>query len=105
MNPRDFDLQTGVARVFWVLEPIAEPLDPVRHSLREDLIQVEFANGIIVDVGWYPAFSLDGCFQLFLVRDQNWEEPLRRADCSTLVELRELFGDFLAYARSVRRSN
>jgi hypothetical protein len=105
MNPTDFDLQTDVARVFWVLEPLAEPIDPLRHSLREDLIQVQFSNGAIVDVGWYPAFSPDGCFRLFLILDQNWEAPLRKAYCSTLLELREVFGGFLAYARSIRRSN
>lgn len=48
-------------------------------NLTEDLLQIEFANlHIIVDLGWYgEVVTNDGCFKIFVVKNRDWENPLR----------------------------
>jgi hypothetical protein len=45
----------------------AAAVAPRRDLLREDLIQIEFGNGVVLDVGWYPEFSSDGAFGLVVI--------------------------------------
>jgi hypothetical protein len=99
MKRSDFDLQTGVEMVCWELAALDDPVDPKRDFLREDLVQVVFHSGTIVDVGWYPSFSGDGAFKVVLVLGQNWEAPLRTAHCRTVRELSTVFDEFLEQAR------
>ena len=101
MHPTQFDLTTKVSRVHWELEPSKDPLEPEFHLLREDLIQIQFTSGVVVDVGWYPSFAEHGGFRVLIVRDACWDAPLREASCRTLAELRDTFGESLAYARSL----
>ena len=105
MKRSDFDLQTGIRSVYWVLEPVEDPIDAERDSLREDLIQITLENGAIVDVGWYPDGSPDGEFTIVLVLDYDWEAPLRTARCRTLRDLHALFDEFLAQARALDLSS
>jgi hypothetical protein len=100
LKPEDFDLRTGVASVYWELEATEDPLDPERDFLREDLIQITFERGTIVDVGWHPEFRRDGSFGLVVIQDQDWESPIHEARCRTLDELRRAFEECLALARA-----
>ncbi|MBV7334327.1 hypothetical protein KFU94_40050 [Chloroflexi bacterium TSY] len=52
--------------------------------LNEDLLQVEFPGKVLLDLGWYPAFSNQGQFQVYVVRDANWDEPLFYAEVASL---------------------
>jgi len=99
MTPDDFDLQTGVASVYWALAVTRDPVDPERDLLREDLIQVALNNGAVVDVGWYPSFSSAGSFKIFVVADGDWHAPVAQAECKSLAELERAFADCLARAR------
>lgn len=45
-------------------------------SLKEDLLQVEFENHILLDVGWFPSFDPLGAFQIRVVQNHNWEKPI-----------------------------
>lgn len=51
--------------------PAIYPID----FLDEDLLQIEFANGNIIDVGWYPAFDETGEFVISVIKENNWTEP------------------------------
>ena len=62
-------------------------LQDQREDLKEDLAQVRYLNGLIVDVGWYPEFSEDGQFTVRVVADADWERPLFRMECSTISAL------------------
>lgn len=44
--------------------------------LREDMFHVKYLNGHSMDVGWYPSFDETGCFKLFVILNDNWEQPL-----------------------------
>jgi hypothetical protein len=100
VKAEDFDLRTGVAEVYWALEATQDPLDPERDGLREDLIQVTFDRGSIVDVGWYPEFSLDGSLVIQVIQDRDWESPIHKATAKTLNELRQAFERCLEHARA-----
>jgi len=104
MKPSDFDLQSGVASVSWVLEVTADPVDPGRNHLREDLVQFVLDRGTIVDVGWYPELSTDGCFKVFVVVDQDWTTPKRVAECGTLAELERVFRECLDWAKALEKA-
>ncbi|QKY08210.1 hypothetical protein [Janthinobacterium lividum] len=52
------------------------PVDALADDLGEDLLQITCANGDIVDVGWYPAWSEQGRLHVVAVRGQDWEAPV-----------------------------
>ena len=39
--------------------------------LKEDLIQVQYKNGYIIDVGWYPEFSKNGLFKIYVTKNYD----------------------------------
>ena len=55
---------------------LRQPVDVLVDDLGEDLLQITCANGDIVDVGWYPAWSEEGCLRVVAVRGQDWEAPV-----------------------------
>lgn len=46
------------------------------HELREDMLQVEFPDGYILDVGWRPSFDVNGKFYIYLIKGFDWELPV-----------------------------
>ena len=72
-------LALGGARITYdSLSPLdlRQPLATLVDELDEDLLQITCANGAIVDVGWYPAWSEEGRLRVVAVRDQDWEAPV-----------------------------
>lgn len=49
--------------------------------LTEDLLQVKYDNGYLLDVGWYPEYDFNGTFVVQVVKDENWELPIYYAKC------------------------
>lgn len=46
-------------------------------SLSEDLLQVESVDKeLLLDVGWYPEFDLDGFFKVVVIKKYDWENPI-----------------------------
>ena len=85
----DFDWKTGKV-VFWDLDTIDEsrPLADQNEHLKEDLAQIEFPAGVVLDVGWYPEFAATGNFVVCVVQQGDWERPLFRKDAVTTENLR-----------------
>lgn len=72
-------LALGDARITYdSLSPLdlRQPLATLVDELGEDLLQITCANGAIVDLGWYPAWSVEGRLRVVAVRDQGWEAPV-----------------------------
>jgi hypothetical protein len=69
------------------------------NLLKEDLIQVQFRNAIILDLGWYPEFDPRGQFVLTVVRDQDWENPILQ------LKFRELSQLILNLNRAIESAN
>ncbi len=64
--------------VFWdlsFLDP-QRPLTDQVEDLKEDLAQVKYARGVLLDIGWYPEFSSEGAFVVRVVRETDWDQPL-----------------------------
>lgn len=82
MKIEDFRFGNGKV-VFWDLDsisvgiPIKEQLD----ELKEDLAQIHFPSGVIIDVGWYPEFSMAGSFVVNVVRENEWDDPIFKMEC------------------------
>jgi hypothetical protein len=88
MCPDKIDWRTGQVD-FWGLD-FFDPGRSCREQLgglKEDLVQVSFPGDKLIDVGWYPEFSAEGAFKIFVVQNKNWEQPLREYVCKTGEEL------------------
>lgn len=59
-------------------------------DLNEDLLQVEFPDNVVLDIGWYPERDPKGQFQVRVIRDLAWDSPLFYAKVSTLGVLRSV---------------
>ena len=53
-------------------------LDTDIYLLKEDLLQVSYGSGYLLDVGWYPEFKLSGEFSIFVIKNEDWEHPEAR---------------------------
>lgn len=100
MQSSEFDWQTGRV-VYWELTQIAanKPLEFQYYELKEDLAQVEFGHTTLLDVGWYPEFSPEGRFVVSVIRDQNWDDPVLRLECSDISNLREAIASAIEVAK------
>lgn len=81
MRPECVDWHSGEV-LFWDLD-FLDPLKPLMDQLddlKEDLAQVRYRGGVIVDVGWFPELSCDGGFVVSVVRESDWDQPLFRED-------------------------
>jgi len=89
VHPSDVDLRSGRVTQ-WQLDSLNAnaPLDSQLDVLTEDLAQIEFGNGSLVDVGWYPECSRDGSFIVVAVRASDWDSPIFKATCTSMAELR-----------------
>ncbi|KEQ18281.1 hypothetical protein GZ78_12215 [Endozoicomonas numazuensis] len=68
-------------------------LDEQLDSLKEDMCQVRYGNNLILDFGWYPSFSAPGCFQIRVIKNYNWEDPILTKEARNLVSLKQMIID------------
>lgn len=59
-------------------------------KLNEDLLQVEYPGAILLDLGWYPACSRQGQFQVRVIRNFSWETPIFYAEVTKMNVLRSV---------------
>ncbi|ENT8825954.1 hypothetical protein MMK51_000653 [Proteus mirabilis] len=85
----DFSKNSGVITFndFSVSDDI--PLENQLNELKEDMLQVEFPDGYLLDIGWRPSFEIDGQFKLVLIKDYDWEQPVYSDSASNLFELKD----------------
>ena len=65
--------------------------------LKEDLIQIKYTNGYILDVGYYPEFNEKGLFSI-LVSKYEYDNKIisySAKDISTLIEKLKLVVEFI----------
>ena len=66
-------------------KPFSEQLD----SLTEDLLQVEYENGYLIDLGWYPEFDDKGKFTLQLIKNGDWRNPVYKKSFRNCKQLKK----------------
>ncbi|MBA5808756.1 hypothetical protein F9883_12810 [Morganella morganii] len=59
------------------------------EELKEDMLQVSFPSGYILDIGWRPSFEINGSFKLLLVKDYIWDNPIYSDSPSNISELKK----------------
>lgn len=64
-----------------------KPLSGQREELNEDLIQVEFQGGYILDIGWFPECDEKGNLIIQLINNYEWENPVYKKKAKDLVSL------------------
>lgn len=84
------------------IDPVA-PLKKQLPALQEDMLQIEFGNRFLIDVGWYPAMGLNGCFIVYVIQDEDWDHPLSKAQCSTLKELKNAIEKAAAFIHNLSK--
>lgn len=83
----DFDFSPGkVVYNDFLIDP-HQPLSRQCEALKEDLLQVNFGENYILDVGWYPSFATTGEFQIRVIKDGDWTSPVEVKRCTDLHEL------------------
>lgn len=89
MNPSAMDWRGGKV-TYWRLNALDERAELAQQmdNLQEDLAQVEFHNGALLDVGWYPARQQDGAFQVTVVLGSDWDRPIFKQRVTSFRELR-----------------
>jgi hypothetical protein len=90
MKASNIDWKSGRV-VYWDMESVDlhTPLAHQLSELKEDLAQISYPSGILVDIGWYPELSEEGAFLVTVVKHENWETPLMKEACSSALELVE----------------
>lgn len=66
------------------------------HNLKEDMLQVEYPDGFLLDVGWFPSFDAKGHFQIKVVKDYDWDSPTLTLTTQSIDTL----GKLLLHAQS-----
>jgi hypothetical protein len=95
MKQSEVDWKGGEV-VFWGIDDLHlnKAIEPqIEDVLREDLIMVQYGDKIILDLGWYPSFNLDGQFVLNVVESkyqtsQDWDSPVFRTEFRDLDALK-----------------
>ena len=54
----------------------SNPFEEQLYELTEDLLQIEYKNGLVLDIGWYPEMDPNGCLKVHLIKDADWYSPL-----------------------------
>ena len=57
------------------------------YDLKEDMLQIEFLDNYILDIGWRPSFDLSGKFFITAVKNYNWESPQYLSSALNINEL------------------
>ena len=58
--------------------------------LSEDMLQVEFPNNYLLDMGWYgKSFTLHGVFIIYIIKDFRWDNPIYKEEYRSVTELYE----------------
>ena len=75
---------------------IDKPLQDQLFSLKEDLLQISFeAKKIIIDLGWYPEFDINGEFVIKVIRKFNWENPIFEEKTQSIEDVYKILGDLV----------
>lgn len=73
-------------------------LNKQTSELYEDMFQAQASNNVILDIGWYgETEGLKGKFVLYLIKDQDWENPLLKISTQDLNILKYYIGYTMQY--------
>jgi hypothetical protein len=65
------------------------PLDEQIFSLKEDLLQINYNEKYIIDVGWHPELDPKGFFKVQVIKDYDWLNPIFIKKCKSKKSLQK----------------
>jgi hypothetical protein len=72
-----FDFGDASIRCYDFIDPKVSLSDQI-DILREDMGWIEYNNGeYVIDYGWKPDFDINGEFIVYLVKDGDWDFPVK----------------------------
>lgn len=76
----------------------SKPLAEQEELLLEDLLQIQYRDNIILDVGWYPEFDISGNFLVQIIKNQDWSTPVFKKACQNIENLIDTLNYAIAFA-------
>ena len=68
-------------------------------ELKEDLLQVEYTDGQVLDDGWYPESDPAGEFRVLVIADGEWGKPWLKLSTREETRLKELMTQAATFLR------
>lgn len=66
-------------------------------NLTEDMLQVEFDNELLLDVGWYPGIEK---FIVYVIKYCDWEHPILKIQSNSYNDLKASLDQAMNLIRS-----
>lgn len=67
-------------------------------ELCEDLLQLyNEKSNLIIDLGWYQNFDINGNYVLLLIKNFNWDAPLRKVVSKSKKEIKDYIEKWVYY--------
>ncbi|WBS02559.1 hypothetical protein OU994_30705 [Pseudoduganella sp. SL102] len=64
--------------------------------LKEDMLQIRFPNGVLIDIGWRPSFIPKGKFYIVAVKNGNWSDPVAIREAADVSEAKDAVRKLIA---------
>jgi hypothetical protein len=63
-------------------------LEDQKKELKEDMLQIELDDRLTLDIGWYSKPDGSGNFGLFIIEDEDWQNPILKIRSNSLKSLK-----------------
>lgn len=62
-----------------------------KEALTEDLVQIEYENGYLIDLGWYPEYDSYGELLVQVIKNYDWESPIYKEQSRDEKQLKKYY--------------
>ncbi len=94
-KPIDFKKGTIIYLDFTIDASLA--VEQQRWSHKEDLMQISFDNGYLIDLGWHPEFNPKGSFKVAIIKDYAWDLPVWKHTCKDVKTLPQVLQEAINF--------
>ena len=67
---------------------VDQDLSKQLNELKEDMLQIEYPDDVVLDIGWYPCFDIKGSFKVMVIKGTDWENPIYTSSAKDVDELK-----------------
>jgi hypothetical protein len=109
MKKSELNWKTGIVTL-WEIDDLdlTQNVDSQIELLKEDLVHASFGASVVLDLGWYPEFSLRGQFGLVIVKLTNekdfghdWANPILELRFSDITRLAHKLNEAIEVAQRI----
>ncbi len=97
----DIDFKSGKVIYNEFNIDFSKPLKLQIYNLNQDLLQVEYKNNYILDVGWSPDFDVNGSFIIYIIKDYNWGNYIYKRQCKDIEKLKKYINQAIKYLENI----